>query len=481
MLGHPVSNESAFDSVIEGNNNLSNISPNLMEFHLRGTSSHNVSRRSEVVVPLLHSSRESGESGGSIPRRMAPIEPGLLPGARQPEIDEIEDPDNRVMRENRRPYKHPLPKPRPFEGKGDRKIEHFLTTYEKYSKSMWGENEENWSAGLEGLLQGWALVLYRALVEQGKSYNQIKSALKAAFPGLVDPFRTKNILKLLNLKRQASEPLSVFYLRVETTISEAYPHLEGYSLSIQVRDTFLMKLDPEIATRVATYCSNRGNFTPAMVREAASMVITTDFSNLHKESDEEVLLLQQPALVQQRIEKPKTMVDLRCYICAAAWHPVSACPLYPTIFACPLCRQDPHPVTDCHLYKDWTQFRTQVTSRYFERRSQDPGPSNRSQGQFPLRAERTAGSGTYALGRSAQNRGIDEQRRNIYYNQDGNPQTGNYRAQRPYQYISGANRLRSDRSNYPYNRNEGRESYRNEYEAARRPEMTRNNQRQGNL
>ena len=115
MLGHPVSNESAFDSVIEGNNNLSNISPNLMEFHLRGTSSHNVSRRSEVVVPLLHSSRESGESGGSIPRRIAPIEPGLLPGARQAEIvDKIEDPDHIIMRENRRPYKHPLPKTPPI-------------------------------------------------------------------------------------------------------------------------------------------------------------------------------------------------------------------------------------------------------------------------------------------------------------------------------------------------------------------------------
>ena len=71
---------------------------------------------------------------------------------------------------------------------------------------MWGENKSDWIAGLESLLLGWALILYRGQVEQAKTYADIKSALEAAFPGIVDPFQTRNLLKLLNLKREVGEP-----------------------------------------------------------------------------------------------------------------------------------------------------------------------------------------------------------------------------------------------------------------------------------
>ena len=473
-----VPNEPGFDSGSEERNNLSNISPNLME-QLHRSSSSNASRRSEVAVPILHSSRESADSG-TVPRRMEAIRVDPLPGALPIDVDELEQNQPRI-RANVHPYRHPLPKPSPFEGKGDRKIEHFLITYERYSKSMWGENEENWVAGLESLLQGWALVLYRALCEQGKNYSQIKQALLAAFPGLVDPFRTRNVMNLLNLKRQANEPLSVFYLRVETTISEAYPHLEGYSLSIQVRDTFLMKLDPDIATKVATYCSNRGNFEPAMVREAASMVITHDFSNLNRGmTSEDVMLLQQPVQAQHRTEKqiPKSTVDLRCYICAVAWHPVSACSLYPTIFSCPLCRQEPHPVTQCHLYEEWKQIKAQMRSQEYERRNQDHVVGRTGQMRYVGRNDRPS---PYITGRQGQSNGSEGQRRNSYY-EDG-PQRRNNGGQRPYQEGIGYGRQRPDRTDYAERRTYGRnEGSRNEVERPTRFNATpRNSYRQGNF
>ena len=90
-------------------------------------------------------------------------------------------------------------------------------------------------------LQGWALILYRGLVEQRKTYVEIRTALQAAFPGVVDPFQTRNLLKLLNIKREKGEPLPVFFMRIENLVGQTYPDLEDASKKVQVLDTFLMK------------------------------------------------------------------------------------------------------------------------------------------------------------------------------------------------------------------------------------------------
>ena len=269
-----------------------------------------------------------------------------------------------------RSFRRPLPQPRPFEGTGDRSIKNFFATFERYANSMWGSRKSDWVAGLEANLQGWALVLYRGLVDAGRSYEKIKTDLLTAFPGVVDPFRTRNLLKLVNMKREVNEPLTVFLLRIDQIIRETYPDLTDHSHDLQVRDTFLMKLDSSIALKIANFCNARGDFGPQAVRESANLISLAEISGDREES-----LFFANASGQIGTEAPikeapvREANALRCYICAGAWHPVSACTLYPMVFSCPLCRVEPHAVTECPLYEEWKRFRSssEVTTRQRQR------------------------------------------------------------------------------------------------------------------
>ena len=255
-------------------NDLGVMSPSLIA--LQGSS-----RSGDMAVPILHSSNEDSSHSQSL-RHMPPFADERRDAdANHLGRDGNEEPvapgDARQNPPRERAYRHPLPQPRAFDGKGERNIKQFFSVYEKYCKSMWGDNTQDWVSGLELLLKGWALVLYNNLVNQGKSYNDIKTALQHAFPGVVDPFRTRNLMKLLTLKREQGEPLPVFYMRVDTLIRETYPNLEEVSAGIQCRDTFLMKLDPHIASKIASYCASRNCFEPRTVQEAAVMVGSEDF------------------------------------------------------------------------------------------------------------------------------------------------------------------------------------------------------------
>ena len=337
------------ESADEGNNNLSS---SLLDFR---TSSRNASANGvEIVIPILHSSRGSDE----VENRAHRAE------------NEEHDPVNmeHAQREQAdRSYRRPLPQPRTFEGIGDRSIRKFFTVYERYASSMWGQVKNDWVAGLEVNLAGWALVLYRGLVDQGKTYEKIKADLISAFPGLQDPFRTRNLIKLLNMKKEQNEPLPVFYQRIDQIIAETYPDLTDHSHDIQVRDTFLMKLDSAIALRIANYCNARGDFEPARVREAATVITNPDLPNSGRHTDtEDVFLINNTSSQNNNTGQvkhapaPNSNSNLRCYICAGPWHPVSACQLYPMVFSCPICRSEPHAVTECPQYNEWIQFRKNV-------------------------------------------------------------------------------------------------------------------------
>ena len=346
-------------------NNL-DVSPSIHGFR---TSSRNAS--GEVAVPILHSSNESNGS------RPAPSGRLLTEEHREGDLNQLGFEDDRAREAENveqaidaqvevaraRSYRHPLPMPRAWDGKGERDIKQFFKVYEKYCSSMWGYNRSDWISGLETLLKGWALHLYSNLVNQGKSYESIKLALQNAFPAAVDPFRTKNLIKLLNLKKELGEPLPVFFMRVDTLIRETYPHLEERSAKIQCRDTFLMKLDAETASKIANYCNTRNNFEPSMVQEAAVMVGSPDFLNTSPgaTSSSDIFLVQPNELQKTKaMQQNQKETEMRCLLCAGSWHPVSACILYATIFTCPLCREDPHPITECRLYSEWNQFRKVV-------------------------------------------------------------------------------------------------------------------------
>ena len=139
----------------EDRNSLSDI--NMPNFQ---ASSRNASGNSaELLAPVHHSSVDSDELNGAGRRR------NLDEDAGHPE-PEIPDPGRPRM------YRRPLPQPRPFEGKGDVGIAAFFRTYERYATSMWGETRSDWIDGLESLLLGWALIVYRGLAEQRKTLTQ---------------------------------------------------------------------------------------------------------------------------------------------------------------------------------------------------------------------------------------------------------------------------------------------------------------------
>ena len=332
--------------------------------------------QSEFIHPLMHSSAASfsggsdeganagglgaeGSNGGGL---------GALPRAPAAPVAD-------------RSFRRPLPQPRPFEGTGERSIKNFFLTFERFATSMWGARKSDWVAGLEANLQGWALVLYRGLVDQGQPYEKIKKDLLTAFPGVVDPFRTKNLLKLVNLRREIGEPLPVFFQRIDQILRETYPDLTDESHQLQVRDTFLMKLDQNIALKIANFCNARGDFGPETVRESANLITLSDTPNVSTENIflaniGEKMGAEAPGKVTSRGAEGS---GLRCYICAGAWHPVSACSLYPMVFSCPLCRVEPHAVTECPLFIEWKTFRND---------SQRPNPrQQRSWGESWQRSE----------------------------------------------------------------------------------------------
>ena len=250
-----------------------------------------------------------------------------------------------------RQYRRPLPQPRPFEGRSEESLEHFFRTYERYAQSAWSDDPCDWVAGLENFLVSWPLTLYRGLIVQGKSYAQIKEALVRAFPGISDPFNTRHLLTLVNLKREPGEPLAVFFQRTENLIAQTYSSLDEESRNTMARDTFLIKISPEVSTRIANYCNSRDDFSYEAVRIAAAMADTPEYSRQRTEN----------VNVAQVTTRGETMgitrSDMKCYICGGSWHPVSACSLYPQVFTCPLCRLTPHPITECRLYERFMQIR----------------------------------------------------------------------------------------------------------------------------
>ena len=199
----------SLENLEEERNSLSNVSPNS---DLR----RSVNGGGFIAPAELHSSHSSGGSDALMGRLglNIPAEPpagSQGPGDPPNNLDTVAPPPDQHQR-LARSFRHPLPKPRMFDGTdANRSMTQFFTIYERYAGSMWGQNTSDWGAGLETLLQGWALQLYRQLSDQGKSYSVIKNTLMTAFPGVVDPFRTRSLLKLVNLKHETGEPLSVFH------------------------------------------------------------------------------------------------------------------------------------------------------------------------------------------------------------------------------------------------------------------------------
>ena len=277
-----------------------------------------------------------------------------------------------------RQYRRPLPHPRPFAGRCEESLDHFFRTYERYAQSAWSDDPSDWVAGLENFLVSWPLTLYRGLIIQGKSYGQIKEALVRAFPGVVDPFNTRNLLTLVNLKREPGEPLAVFFQRTENLIAQTYSSLEEEARNTMARDTFLIKVAPGVSAKIANYCNSRDDFSYEAVRIAAAMVDTPEQS---REGTESVNVAQVTTGGTLGI----TRSEMKCYICGGSWHPVSACSLYPQVFTCPLCRLTPHPITECRLYERFMQIRGSREGANgnerdeYRRRYDDAGRQNRWQ------------------------------------------------------------------------------------------------------
>ena len=446
----------------EGRNSLSEISmPNFQ------ASSRNVSGNSaEFVAPVHHSDAHSGESNGAgRPHHEDIDDAGDMDAHAGPRLP---DPGRTEL------YRRPLPQPRPFEGKGDIGIDQFFRTYERYAMSMWGEARSDWIDGLESLLLGWALILYRGLVEQRKTYVEIRTALQAAFPGVVDPFQTRNLLKILNIKREKGEPLPVFFMRNENLVGQMYPDLEDASKKVQVRDTFVMKCSQNTAMKIANYCNIRGDFSPEVVREAATMIGlgSPDPQNASEQDiDETVYLAHAPARannqstpLQSAINNvPSSASSIKCYICAASWHPVSACPLYPVVFSCPLCREDPHPITSCRLYSEWVRAREGISRA----RGQWNNESYRDRG-WEMERDRDAYHRNYSW-RSARAESIQ---RTAYPNSNYNGNPGRYSQNQAYLYEPERNSRRSnseDRGRWQDYRNRQYDRPRRSVSSARYP------------
>ena len=139
------------DSEMIDNNNLSGGSIDLTNFR---SSSRNISANLDnLAVPILHSSRESEAAEETDGRR------GSRPNSTNNTANEQDERRNPIYNPREMAYRRPLPQPRPFEGRGDRDIKQFFRVYERYASSCWGQEKSDWVAGLETLLQGWALVL----------------------------------------------------------------------------------------------------------------------------------------------------------------------------------------------------------------------------------------------------------------------------------------------------------------------------------
>ena len=276
-----------------------------------------------------------------------------------------------------RQYRRPLPQPRPFEGRSEESLEHFFRTYERYAQSAWSDDPCDWVAGLENFLVSWPLTLYRGLIVQGKTYAQIKEALVRAFPGISDPFNTRHLLMLVNLKREPGEPLAVFFQRTENLIAQTYSSLDEESRNTMSRDTFLIKISPGVSAKIANYCNSRDDFSYEAVRIAAAMADTPEYS---REGTENVNVAQ---ITTRGETTGAARSDMKCYICGGSWHPVSACSLYPQVFSCPLCRLSPHPITECGLYERFMQIRGSRAGANgndrdgYRRRYDDGGRQNR--------------------------------------------------------------------------------------------------------
>ena len=324
-------------------------------------------RSSEIAAPVLGQSRESVESeemGRNRNGRDATTGGrGILGGDN--------DPQPRV-----RQYRRPLPQPRPFAGRSEESLDHFFRTYERYAQSAWSDDPGDWIAGLENFLVSWPLTLYRGLITQGKSYSQIKEALVRAFPKIGDPFNCRNLLSLVNLKREPGEPLAVFFQRTENMIAMTYSSLDEDSQQMMTRDTFLIKISPGVSAKIANYCNSRDDFSYEAVRVAAAMVDTPEH---FREETETVNVAQ----LSRGETLGATRSDMKCYICGGSWHPVSACSLYPQVFSCPLCRLSPHPITECGLYERFMQIRGSRAGANgndrdgYRRRYDDGGRQNR--------------------------------------------------------------------------------------------------------
>ena len=195
-------------------------SPSLLELRIGNASS-------ELAAPILQSPRGSiTPPPGGQPLNSASGNAGVDPASNPNSPQRHQPAGGAAPRGNHETYRHPLPQPRPFDGKGNRDINIFFSAYEKFATSSWGACRADWGAGLEQHLKGWALILYQNMMDQGSPYDDIKKALQMAFPGIIDPFKSQNLIKLVNLKREDDEPLPVFFMRVDQIIRETYPNLE---------------------------------------------------------------------------------------------------------------------------------------------------------------------------------------------------------------------------------------------------------------
>ena len=390
-----------------------------------------------------------------------------------------------------RQYRRPLPQPRPFEGRNEESIEHFFRTFERYASSAWSDDQADWIAGLENFLLSWPLTLYRGLVIQGKSYGNIKDALFKAFPGLRDPLNTKHLITLLNLKREPGEPLSVFFMRTDNVLAQTYPGLEEEAKRIMVRDTFLIKLDAALATKIANYCNAKEDFSYDAVRVAAAVI---DTPNTFLQQDTVLLAVpkEQGGGKLGTITTQGGSADMRCYLCGGSWHPVSACPLYPMVFKCTLCKASCHALTDCPLYPSirqlsergsqaaaWSEQEDQYRTRYRDEGGYRGYPTT----------DRTAANDRWSsndrtvwpYGRSSARRDSQGWNTENRYNYD-NRYTRNERGydQRSYGPYNGRDEYYYGQYNRRNERDYSRNGRRDESRGQRQETRSRNNPGQGN-
>ena len=230
-----------------------------------------------------------------------------------------------------------------------------------------------------------------------------------------------------------------------------------------------MKIDAASAAKVAAHCQSRGNFQPAMVKEAAALVNSAEFTT-NSTGPEEVFLVQNPMQTRPQQGKLATRsemagtADIKCYICAGTWHAISACPLYPTVFSCPLCRTEPHPVTSCKFYAEWVTFKNNL-SKEGNQSTNNQGSWDRNQGSW----DRNTYPGRSAGDRNYQGRGnwgnyqnTPYQRNRYYSSREDNRQRYENREVRPYRNDQGPNRQLNNRGQNQYENQGGYRGQRNQ-------------------